>query len=92
MRDCLSGMAPRRIWRLSTFRAWLLTAQRVHAGTIVDGYPFRTSGKIVSPVTITRLFDGPAQHLLVSCFDGFFYVIDAITLCAGAPLRLMFRP
>lgn len=51
----------------------------------MDGFPFRTSGKIVSPVTITRLFDGPAQHLLVSCFDGFFYVIDAITQCAGAP-------
>ena len=55
------------------------------AGTVVDGYPFQTSGKIVAPVTITRLADGPAQQLLVSCFDGFFYVIDGITVCAGDP-------
>lgn len=53
------------------------------AGKIVDGYPFQASGKIVSPVTITRLVDGPSQQLLVSCFDGFFYVIDAATVCAG---------
>lgn len=55
------------------------------AGKLVEGFPFQTSGKIVSPVTITRLADGPSQQLLVSCFDGFFYVIDAVSVCAGVP-------
>jgi hypothetical protein len=50
----------------------------------VEGFPFQTSGKIVSSVTIARLADGPSQQLLVTCFDGFFYVIDGITSCAGA--------
>lgn len=40
----------------------------------------------MSAVTITRLLDGPSQQLLVTCFDGFFYVIDGITTCAGATL------
>jgi hypothetical protein len=52
----------------------------------VEGFPFQTSGKIMSAVTITRLLDGPSQQLLVTCFDGFFYVIDGITTCAGATL------
>ena len=54
------------------------------AGVTLAGFPFNTTGRIVAPVLITRLHDGPSQQLAVMCFDGFLYVVDGATACAGA--------
>lgn len=50
----------------------------------MEGFPFNTTGRLVAPVLITRLTDGPAQQLVVMCFDGFLYVVDGLSGCAGA--------
>lgn len=44
-------------------------------------FPFRTHGRIMSPVLITRLHDGPSQQLVVTSFDGYLYVVDGETGC-----------
>ena len=46
------------------------------------GFPFRTRGKINAPVMITRLSDGPSQHLIVPSFDGYLYMVDGSSACA----------
>ena len=38
--------------------------------------------RINSPALVTRLNDGPAQHIIISSFDGFLYLIDGMTACA----------
>lgn len=50
---------------------------------MLDNFPFATGGKILAPVTVTRLIDGPSLQLVVPSFDGYVYVIDGITACAG---------
>jgi len=44
-------------------------------------FPFRTHGRIMSSVLITRLHDAPSQQLVVTSFDGYLYVIDGETGC-----------
>lgn len=51
------------------------TSGHVYAVKGIDGldspgFPFRTRGKVNAPVMITRLADGPSQHLIVPSFDG----------------------
>ncbi|GAX73269.1 hypothetical protein CEUSTIGMA_g723.t1 [Chlamydomonas eustigma] len=53
-------------------------------GLDVANFPFRTHGRILAPVLITRLADGPSQHLIVPSSDGFLYMVDGITGCADA--------
>lgn len=55
---------------------------------MLDNFPFSTGGKILAPVTLTRLVDGPAMQIIVPSFDGYVYVIDGITACAGAPFLI----
>lgn len=52
---------------------------------MLPNFPFTTGGKILAPVTLTRLIDGPALQLVVPSWDGYVYVVDGITACAGAP-------
>jgi hypothetical protein len=73
--------------QIASVRSVRATTGAAGAGTALDGWPFQTSGKIMAPVTLTRLADSPALQLLVSCFDGYFYVIDGFTACAGAAPR-----
>ena len=48
-----------------------------------QAFPFRTHGRIMAPILITRLHDNlPQQHLVVLSFDGFLYIIDGATGCA----------
>lgn len=51
-------------------------------GADLKNFPFRTHGRVQSPVLITRLADGPQQHLIVMSFDGFLYLIDGQDACA----------
>ncbi|KAG1675745.1 hypothetical protein FOA52_012401 [Chlamydomonas sp. UWO 241] len=53
-------------------------------GLDVPHFPFRTHGRIHAPILITRLADGPSQHLIVPSFDGFLYLIDGGSGCADA--------
>eukprot|EP00892_Ulva_mutabilis_P001015 jgi/Ulvmu1/10914/UM007_0091.1 len=53
-------------------------------GKMLDNFPFSTGGKILAPVTLSRLLDGPSLQLIVPSFDGYVYVIDGITACADA--------
>uniref|UniRef100_A0A7S0RKX6 DEX1 C-terminal domain-containing protein n=1 Tax=Chlamydomonas leiostraca TaxID=1034604 RepID=A0A7S0RKX6_9CHLO len=51
-------------------------------GLDAKNFPFRTHGRVQAPVLITRLLDGPAQHLIVMSFDGYLYLVDGMTACA----------
>lgn len=47
-------------------------------------FPFRTHGKIMSPVLLVKLKDGPSQQLVFTSYDGFLYVVDGETGCVDA--------
>ncbi|CAD7696447.1 unnamed protein product [Ostreobium quekettii] len=47
-------------------------------------FPFRTHGRIMESVLITRLHSGPSQQLVVVAFDGYMYAIDGETACVEA--------
>ncbi|KAL6763316.1 hypothetical protein V8C86DRAFT_347755 [Haematococcus lacustris] len=51
-------------------------------GADVAPFPFRTHGRVHAPVLITRLADGPQQHLIVMSFDGYLYMVDGMSGCA----------
>ena len=45
-------------------------------GSPVAPFPYRTHGRVMSPVMITQLIEGAKQkHLVVSSFDGYLYVM-----------------
>lgn len=58
----------------------------IDAATGLDepNFPFRTHGRIHSPVLITKLQEGPSQHLVVMSFDGYLYLVDGVTGCADS--------
>ena len=54
-------------------------------GDSKPNFPFRTFGKIMSPVLMVKLDDRPEvaqQHLVVPSWDGYVYVIDGKEGCA----------
>mmetsp|Transcript_4558 Transcript_4558/g.9807 ORF Transcript_4558/g.9807 Transcript_4558/m.9807 type:complete len:1070 (-) Transcript_4558:202-3411(-) len=53
-------------------------------GEDIPNFPFRTRGRIHAPALITRLLDGPSQHIIVMSFDGFMYLVDGLTGCADS--------
>uniref|UniRef100_A0A7S3XE24 DEX1 C-terminal domain-containing protein n=1 Tax=Picocystis salinarum TaxID=88271 RepID=A0A7S3XE24_9CHLO len=60
----------------------------IHVLRGVDGrpvapFPFRTRGRIASPVLPVKLLDSrPSLHLVVLAFDGILYMVDGATGCA----------
>lgn len=54
------------------------------SGADKDGFPFRTYGRIVTPITLTKLDDPKSKgmQMAVVSHDGFLYVIDGISACA----------
>lgn len=60
----------------------------IHVLRGVDGrpvapFPFRTRGRIASPILPVKLLDSrPSLHLVVLAFDGILYMVDGATGCA----------
>lgn len=50
------------------------------------GFPFRTYGRITTPILITKLSDPkrPGMQLVTTSHDGFLYVIDSLSGCADS--------
>lgn len=52
-------------------------------GKAIRGFPYRTYGRIMSPILITRLNPRKKQqHLVLVSFDGLMYIIDGKSACA----------
>ncbi|MEW5304838.1 MAG: hypothetical protein WDW36_007421 [Sanguina aurantia] len=69
------------VWGTSSGHVYAVSGS---SGLDVPHFPFRTHGRVHSPVLVTRLQDGPSQQLVVPSFDGFMYVIDGGSGCADA--------
>lgn len=65
----------------------------MHAGRMLENFPFSTGGRILAPVTPLRLLEGSnSMQLIVPSFDGFVYAIDASTGCAGTQHHFILLP
>ncbi|KAK9817910.1 hypothetical protein WJX72_004192 [[Myrmecia] bisecta] len=51
-------------------------------GADVKPFPFKTHGRIMAPVLITRLGERDQQHLIAMSYDGHLYAVGGITGCA----------
>ena len=69
----------------------LQDALRGADGTEAPGFPFATGGQVSAPILLTQLHEPSAAtslHLVAMSFDGYLYVIDALSGARGS-LRLV---